>query len=181
MTTNPLIKFTSYGLYATFILHAIKGILLWSYNRSARGGSYAGKDKPATRHSFAAYNMATWGIIIFAFLGLHLAQFWAKMHFFNMPMATYGVGENAVEVKDLYAIVKEAFSQPWVVVVYLISLAALALHLLHGFASAFQSLGLNHKKYTPIIQGLGTAFSILVPLAYAAMPVYFFILSMKGL
>lgn len=181
MTTNPLIKFTSYGLYATFLLHAIKGILLWLYNRNARGGSYSGKDKPATRHSFAAYNMATLGIIIFAFLGLHLAQFWARMHFFNMPMATYQIAGEAVEVKNLYVLVKEAFSQVWVVIVYVISLGALALHLLHGFASAFQSLGLNHKKYTPIIQGLGTAFAVLVPLAFAAMPIFFFVLSLKGL
>jgi succinate dehydrogenase / fumarate reductase cytochrome b subunit len=176
MTSNILIKTVSYGLYATFLLHAIKGLLIWFYNRGARGGAkYAGKAAPATRYGFAAYNMATLGIIVFAFFGLHMAQFWARMHFFAMPTKTY----EGVEYKDLYAIVAEAFAQPWVVAVYLISLAALSLHLLHGFGSAFQTLGINHKKYSPVIHGLGAAFAILVPLGFAAMPIFFFLKSMN--
>ncbi len=174
MTTNPIIKFTSYGLYATFLLHALKGILIWLYNKKARGGSYAVGSTPDTQHKFAAYNMATLGIVIFAFLGLHMAQFWFRMHFLEMPMAEYD-GE---KYKNLYAIVSEAFAQEWVVGVYLISLLALALHLLHGFASAFQTLGINHKKYTPVIKVLGSTFAILVPLAFAAMPVFFYLKTM---
>jgi succinate dehydrogenase / fumarate reductase cytochrome b subunit len=178
MTSNLLIKSLSYGLYATFLLHAVKGILIAVYNRGARGGAkYAGQKSPATRYGFAAYNMATLGIIIFAFFGLHMAQFWARMHFFTMPEKTYGEGVDAQTYKDLYAIVGEAFAQPWVVAVYLISLAALSLHLLHGFASGFQTLGLSHKKYSPIIQATGTAFAILVPLGFAAMPIFFFLKS----
>jgi succinate dehydrogenase / fumarate reductase cytochrome b subunit len=174
MTNNLLIKTLSYGLYATFLLHAVKGLLMAVYNRSARGGQkYAGQNSPATRYGFAAYNMATLGIIVFAFFGLHMAQFWARMHFFSMPMKTY----DGVEYKDLYAVVAEAFAQPWVVAVYLISLAALSLHLLHGFGSAFQTLGINHKKYSPIIHGLGAGFAILVPLGFAAMPIFFFLKS----
>jgi succinate dehydrogenase / fumarate reductase cytochrome b subunit len=174
MTNNLLIKTLSYGLYATFLLHAIKGLLMAVYNRSARGGQkYAGQNSPATRYGFAAYIMATLGIIVFAFFGLHMAQFWARMHFFTMPVKTY----DGVEYKDLYAIVAEAFAQPWVVAVYLISLAALSLHLLHGFGSAFQTLGINHKKYSPIIRGLGAGFAILVPLGFAAMPIFFFLKS----
>jgi len=49
----------------------------------------------------------------------------------------------------------------------------LSFHLQHGFASAFQTLGLEHKKYSPIIKGLGTLISVLVPLGFASMPVYF--------
>jgi succinate dehydrogenase / fumarate reductase cytochrome b subunit len=174
MTNNLLIKTLSYGLYATFLLHAVKGLLMAVYNRSARGGQkYAGQNSPATRYGFAAYNMATLGIIVFAFFGLHMAQFWARMHFFTMPTKTY----DGTEYKDLYAIVAEAFAQPWVVAVYLISLAALSLHLLHGFGSAFQTLGINHKKYSPVIRGLGAGFAILVPLGFAAMPIFFFLKS----
>ena len=50
--------------------------------------------------------------------------------------------------------------------VYLIAMLALSLHLNHGFQSAFQSLGVNHKKYTPSIKMIGTAYSILVPAAF---------------
>ncbi len=178
MTHNPLIKTVSYGLYAMIFVHALKGLLIWRYNRAAKGTTYAGKERSNTRFAFASYNMATLGIIVFAFLGLHMAQFWAKMHFSDLPtMAVAGMDE---PVKNLYALVAEAFSQVWVVAVYLVSLAALSLHLLHGFQSGFQTLGLNHKKYTPFIQTVGTAFAIIVPLGYAAMPIYFFVKSIGG-
>ena len=170
MTTNPLIKFTSYGLYFAILLHAFKGIGLWLSNKKAKDGGYRGKSIAPTRLSFAARNMATLGLIVFAFLGLHLAQFWAKMHFGTMPVDAEGN-------KDLYKLVAEAFQQPWIVAVYLLSLGALSLHLLHGFQSAFQTLGISHKKYTPLVVGLGYAFSVLVPLGFAAMPLYFLVLA----
>jgi succinate dehydrogenase / fumarate reductase cytochrome b subunit len=170
MTSSPLIKTVSYGLYLMILLHAFKGIGLWMYNRKARGGSYRGKDVPKTELSFAARNMAYLGMIIFAFLGLHMAQFWGKMHFGTVPLDQYGN-------KDLFLLVSQAFKDPIVVVVYLLSLVALSLHLLHGFQSAFQTLGLHHKKYTPLIKGLGYVFSIVIPLGFASMPVYFLVKS----
>jgi succinate dehydrogenase / fumarate reductase cytochrome b subunit len=114
--------------------------------------------------------MAYLGMIIFAFLGLHMAQFWGKMHFGTVPLDQYGN-------KDLFLLVSQAFKDPIVVVVYLLSLVALSLHLLHGFQSAFQTLGLHHKKYTPLIKGLGYVFSIVIPLGFASMPVYFLVKS----
>jgi succinate dehydrogenase / fumarate reductase cytochrome b subunit len=54
------------------------------------------------------------------------------------------------------------------------------LHLIHGFQSAFQTLGLNHPKYTPFIKILGWAFSIIVPLGFAAMPVYFYVMAINA-
>lgn len=57
------------------------------------------------------------------------------------------------------------------VIAYVLSMLVLGFHLFHGFASAFQSLGINHKKYNPIIKGVGMAFSILVPIGFAIIPV----------
>lgn len=173
MTSNPLIKTVSYGLYAMILLHAVKGILIWLYNRNAKGQAYAGREKSDTRFRFAAHNMATLGIIVFAFIGTHMFNFWAKMHFTTMPT-------DAAGNKDLYKLVAEAFQNPILVGFYVVSMMALSLHLLHGFASGFQTLGLNHKKYTPIIQATGTAFSILVPLGFAAMPLFFFVKHISG-
>jgi succinate dehydrogenase / fumarate reductase, cytochrome b subunit len=83
----------------------------------------------------------------------------------------------SVVVKDLYRVVEEAFRIPWLVVLYLIGLIALAYHLVHGFQSGFQSLGLRHPAYTPLIKGVGIwIFGIIIPLLFAAMPVYFFFL-----
>jgi succinate dehydrogenase / fumarate reductase cytochrome b subunit len=79
------------------------------------------------------------------------------------------------DVKDLYIMVETSFKQLWIVIVYLLGLLALSFHLWHGFESAFQTLGLNHRKYTPIIRFVGRAFAIIVPLLFAMMPLYFFI------
>ena len=70
---------------------------------------------------------------------------------------------------------KLVFSELWVVVVYVLGVISLGYHLMHGFQSAFQSLGWNHPKYTPLIKSLGFGFSILVPLIFAAMPVLMYL------
>jgi succinate dehydrogenase / fumarate reductase cytochrome b subunit len=66
---------------------------------------------------------------------------------------------------------KEVFANPLPVVVYVLGCVSLLYHLLHGFQSAFQTLGINHKSYTPIIQSTGKIFSVVVSLLFAAMPV----------
>ncbi|WMX14571.1 succinate dehydrogenase cytochrome b subunit [Aureispira sp. CCB-E] len=172
MTHNPLIKVISYGNYFFILLHAVQGILITAYNRKAKGGSYQGKEIADTEAKLASRNMRNLGLLIFVFIGLHMWQFWAQMHFFEMGKQTY----DGLEVKDLYSLVKEAFSQAWVVIFYLISLVALALHLMHGFWSAFQTMGLNNKKYAPIIRAVAMGYSILIPLGFASMPIVFFVL-----
>ena len=176
MTTNPLIKLSSYGLYTFILLHAVQGWLLWSKNRKARGGQ--GYAVQATRAKGTNGNIAKrmgWlGTIVFIFLMLHLYQFWFQMHWGGIETATYG----GVEVKDLYSIVKGTYMNPIYVVVYVLSMVVIGAHLLHGFQSSFQSLGLNHQKYTPFIKFLGTAYSILIPLGFAIIPIYMFVRSM---
>ena len=77
-------------------------------------------------------------------------------------------------VQDLYYRVDIAFRQLWIVIAYLVGLVALALHLVHGFQSAFQTLGLNHKKYTPLITWVGKVYSIVIPLLFAIIPIYYY-------
>jgi len=175
MTTNPLIKTTSYGLYAFIVLHAVQGIAIWAKNRSARGQKYAVKKTRAVGTSAAASsNMALLGTIVLVFLFLHMGDFWWAMKWDAVPMADCYDGD---VYQDLYAKVYISFKQPWIVVAYLVGLVGLAFHLLHGFQSAFQTLGINHKKYTPLIRGLGWAYSILVPLGFAAMPLFFYFMA----
>jgi len=86
-----------------------------------------------------------------------------------------GMEINTVIVKDLYEVVKQAFQQTWLVVLYILGMAALAYHLVHGFQSGFQTLGLRHPSYTPVIKGIGIwIFGIIIPALFAAMPVYFY-------
>jgi succinate dehydrogenase / fumarate reductase cytochrome b subunit len=171
MAHNPLIKTVSYGLYFFILLHAFQGFLIYFTNKAAVGGGrrYRGKEVSPTEARIASRNMAALGTLILAFILLHMAQFWLKAKIIGLA-----------EGVTLYDEVKIAFSQEWVVIAYLLGLVALALHLLHGFQSAFQTLGINHPKYTPLIKGLGYAFSILVPLGFASMPIYFYVMHING-
>lgn len=174
MTNNPVIKFISIGLYALILLHAVQGILIYLANKKKSGSSSASKYavRTYTNGSWASKNMALLGTLILAFLFIHMGDFWLKMKLGRLEMITYDGYDHAV--KDLYSRVSMAFDVWWIVLAYLIGLLALAFHLLHGWGSAFQTLGLRHKKYTPLINGLGMAIAILIPLAYAIIPIWSF-------
>ncbi|MFT4739994.1 MAG: succinate dehydrogenase / fumarate reductase cytochrome b subunit [Marivirga sp.] len=166
MTTNPIIKFTSYGLYAFIILHIVMSIVLVIKNRAARPVSYE-KVKGSANSTWSSRNMAILGTIILFFLVIHLRAFWYEMTFGTLPLDEFGN-------KDLYLIVKEAFAQLWYVALYVACMIGLGFHLSHGFSSAFQTLGINHKKYTPFIKGLGIVYAIAIPAAYSLIPLYMF-------
>ena len=86
-------------------------------------------------------------------------------------------GKQVIIAKDLYKIVNELFKQWWYVALYVISMAAMSFHLIHGFRSAFQTLGWDNNRYVPLIRFLGVwIFGVLIPLGFAAMPVYIFLL-----
>jgi succinate dehydrogenase / fumarate reductase cytochrome b subunit len=169
MTSNPLIKTVSYLLYTSILVHALWALFLSLQNRKARGGSYAITNKSS---EWSSRNMGILGTIILIFTVIHMRQFWAEMHWGSVPMATY----DGVEVKDLYTIVFFAFEQPVYVILYVVCMAALAFHLWHGFSSAFQTLGLNHLKYNGVINFVGRTFAIVVPAAFAWIPIAMFFL-----
>ncbi len=172
MTSNPLVKTISYGLYFLILLHTVQGLLIAWHNRTARSQRYAVKN--TTSSTFASRNMASMGIVIFIFLLIHLYQFWLQMKLGNLDLVNYGGGE---PVRDLYAIVAYTYSQWWYVVFYVVAMVFVGLHLFHGFQSAFQTLGLQHKKYTPAINWVGKLYSIGVPLGFAVIPIVFFLKS----
>ena len=174
MTTNPVIKTTSYLLYATFLIHIIYSLILSVNNKNARPVRYA-RYKGEANSSWASRHMGLLGTIILIFLVIHLKSYWYGLKIGVVPKITY---PETGEVEDLYSVVKASFSQWWYVALYVISMIGLAYHLTHGFASAFQTLGLHHKKYTPFIQKLGIAFSIIVPLLFALIPIVMFINSL---
>ena len=173
MTSNPLIKTISYGLYFFILLHAVQGLIIWSKTRTARGGQgYAVKvTRAVNTNGTIAKSMGWLGTIILIFILLHMYQFWLQMKMGTVDMAEYD-GE---KVKDLFTLVSAAFKDPIYVVIYVVSMIVIAFHLWHGFQSAFQTLGLNHRKYTPFIQGLGKVYSIAVPLGFALIPILMFL------
>jgi len=170
MTTNPLISTVSWGLYILILLHAIQGMYIWRKNKSARNGSYAVKSRSTS--TFASRNMAWLGIIVFVFLILHMWQFWFQMKIGTLDLIEYTGHENAV--KDLYTPVAVAFSKWWFVLFYVFSMLVVGFHLFHGFQSSFQTLGLSHKRFSNLIKVFGVIYSIVVPLGFAIIPLYFY-------
>ncbi len=172
MTHNPLIKIVAYGNYFFIILHAFVGISLALYNKAAKGSKYAVPNNNKT--TWASKNMALLGTLILAFILIHMGDFWYKMKFTDeLAMITNYEGFPAV--RDLYTRVSTAFSQLWIVIIYLIGMMVLSFHLWHGFQSAFQTLGINHKKYTPLIKAVGKGYAILIPLGFAIIPIWYFL------
>lgn len=169
MTSNPLIKFISYGLYGMILLHAIQGLLLAKKNKSAKGSKYAVSTN--ANGSWASKNMALLGTLVLFFLLIHMGDFWWSMKMDRLDYISYDGGG---EVKDLYTKVYASFHVWYIVLAYMIGLIALAVHLLHGFSSAFQTLGIRHKKYTPLIKGIGYIFSIVIPILFAIIPLAIF-------
>ena len=111
--------------------------------------------------------------LIFIFLVIHLKDFWYVMKFTDeLPMVSYPGTDH--EVKDLYSIVAVEFKELWVVILYSISMIVLAFHLLHGFTSAFQSVGINHPKYMTLLNVVGKLYAFLVPIGFALIPILFY-------
>jgi succinate dehydrogenase / fumarate reductase cytochrome b subunit len=106
------------------------------------------------------------GVIIFAFLTLHF------INFYFVKLGIVDVPEGAEGKHDFYNMVINLFKQPVYSIIYIGFMIFLSFHFLHAFQSAFQTLGLNHSKYTPAIKFIGIAYAILVPLGFAIIPIY---------
>lgn len=171
MTHNPVIKLISYILYATIILHTIQGIVLAWQNRKAKGRGYAVHTN--VNGSYFAKYMIHLGILIFIFLIIHLYQFWLPMKTGASPIIQYPGHEHTYQ--DLYTPVVETFKNIGFVIFYILSMAIASMHLLHGFRSAFQSIGINFNKYNSLIQFLAWFYSIMIPIGFAILPLYIYL------
>jgi succinate dehydrogenase / fumarate reductase, cytochrome b subunit len=173
MASNPLIRVVSIFNFGFIALHVIYSIILTRYNKKSRPVNYA-VTKPSKNSTWSSRNMGILGTLILIFILVHLRGFWYEFKFGEMPYATYD-GET---YKNGYMVVAEAYQNIFYVIFYVLSMGFLAFHLSHGFASAFQTLGINHTKYTPFIQKLGLGFSILVPALFALIPIVMYLQSL---
>ncbi len=171
METNIVIRILEVVLFAGFIIHILQSLVITLKNRKTRPVNYEVFDRNANSKWYSR-SMGILGSLILVFLVIHLRNFFIETHF------TDNLGFDQNGNPDLYAVVKEAFEAPIYVAFYLISMAVLAYHLLHGFQSAFRSLGLKYKKYTPAIEWTGLVFSIGISVLFAAMPLFFILKKM---
>ena len=139
MGYNPIVQFAMQPiLIAGVIVHFVMGFVLEIQNKKARGISYV-KYQGGANASWVSRNMIYSGLVILAFLGLHFYDFWVH------EMAYKYVAVNPEDPTRYYAETVEKFAPFWRTVLYVISFVLLSLHLWHGFASSFQSMGVNNK------------------------------------
>jgi succinate dehydrogenase / fumarate reductase cytochrome b subunit len=169
MSTNVLVRIMEFGLFAGFIIHIYQGYLLARMNNARRTQKYA-INAPAQTSTWYSRSMALLGTLILLFLIVHIANFWVPSRFGGLAPVEYG----ELHTHNLYARMKEVFSNEWLVGLYLVGCFSLAWHLLHGFQSAFQTMGWKHRKYAAAIERTGLVFSIVVPLIFALMPVFMY-------
>ncbi len=165
MATNPLIQVMQYVLAFGFIYHIILGIVLTLKNQKARGKERYAVNQYSANTPFNSRTMIYSGILILAFLILHLANYF-------VPIKT-GAAEE-LHMGD-YELVTTLFKNPVYTLIYVVSFILLGLHLSHGFASSFQSVGVNHKIYTPVIKTIGKLYFILIAIGFAAIAIYFYL------
>lgn len=164
MGTNPLVQFVLQPiLIGGVIFHFLMGFILEWQNKKARGTKYA-VFKGSANASWMSRNMLISGATILAFLGLHFYDFW-------VPEIKHKYIEFLPEDPNrYYKELVHKFEDLGRVIIYVISFFFLSLHLLHGFASSFQSVGFNNK-YTPFIKSLGKLYAIGIPIGFALIAI----------
>lgn len=172
MGTNPIIQFVMQPILMFGVaFHFIMGFVLEIKNRNSREVKYA-KNNGAANSSWMSRNMIWSGLFILFFLGFHFYDFW-------IPEMNYKYIEMKPEDPNrYYDEVVHMFANPARVIIYCLSFVFLALHLMHGFQSAFQSMGARHDKYTPAIQKIGRAYAILIPVGFIFIAVFHYVNSL---
>lgn len=167
MGSNVVPRILEVGLFAGILLHIYQGYLLTLENRSKRSVGYAVDYSNGSK--WYSRSMAILGTILLLFFILHWKHFWVPSRFTGIPYeATLS---NGLQVHDVFALMKDTFSEAWVVIFYVISCGALGYHLAHGFQSAFKTIGVHNRRYHGMISAAGFAFAIVVPTVFALMPV----------
>ena len=161
MAKNWVIRAMEIVLFGGLLWHIIQAAILTRENKKARPVAYAASN-PSANSKWYSRSMGLLGTILLIFLIIHLRHFWVVSIFTD---------EITSGRETLFNEMKEVFSQLWVVILYCLAMVSLGYHLLHGFKSAFQTLGWNHVKYNAIIEKTGMIISIVLPVLFAAMPI----------
>lgn len=169
MGYNPLIQFIMQPVLGfAVIFHFVLGFILEIRNNRARPVKYA-VNHGSANSTWMSRNMLISGLVVLAFLALHMYDFW--WHEINFKYVERNAIDNARYWGELHA----KFADPLRVGFYVIAFVLLGLHLAHGFQSSFQSIGARHPKYTPAIKSLGKWYSILIPAGFIFIAVFHFV------
>ncbi len=168
MDTNLAVRITKPVLAVGFLLHISYSAILAISNIGNCRQKYAVVDQSKTS-SWSSRNMFLLGSLIFIFLVLHLSNYWYKMNFGEMNYVDY----EGIKIQDAFSLVTAKFVVWWYVLIYVAGAVLLGLHLLHGFQSAFQTLGLYNKIWRRRLSIIGIAYSLIITAGFSVIPVFF--------
>lgn len=152
------------ALLGCLLVHVAIGMRLAALNRAARPIAYAKNRR--LRTTPAALWMAVSGVLLLVFLVFHLSHFTVGL----VEPSSFGL-KDAEGRMDVYTMVWVAFKQPLLVVTYVVAQLFVLSHLMHGTASLWQSIGVNHPVWTPVLSVVGKAIALLIFLGSIAIPV----------
>jgi succinate dehydrogenase / fumarate reductase, cytochrome b subunit len=164
LTSNKLIYVAEAGLAGMFFLHIALAVILRLQNMSARPVSYYVKTRTGFGETIASKTMPLTGLILLVFIILHLLNFKFGTN--------YRTVVDGVEMRNLYKTVIEYFANPTYVAWYVFAMCSLGLHTSHGVRSAFQSWGVNHKKYNPLIETASLTYGVIVAVGFSSMAIF---------
>lgn len=151
------------GLVVFLILHVTSGIRLAALNRKAKG-SVGGRVAYKTA-TIASRTMIYTGLLIVVYVLYHLAHFtWGAVH------QEYYHFVDHLGRHDVYRMVVDSFHQPLITTLYVLAMIVTGLHLNHAVSSAFQTLGINHPRYTPIIRVAGPVLGLVLVVGFLSIP-----------
>ncbi len=170
----------SIGLAALFIIHIIYALVLTLENRKARGNDrYQVTAKPVGVE-WSSQNMLVLGIVVLAFLVIHLIQFWAKMQLAEILGCEYVYDGVEVSPAAGTLFLYIAFSQIWTPIVYIIGFVALWFHMNHGFWSMFQTCGWNGMIWLPRLKKIAFWWTSIVIAFFIAQAIVFTVRANSG-
>ncbi len=150
------------GMAVALIVHVITAVFLFFQNRRARPVKYA-VDQSGGGRTFSSQTMPYTGLLILAFIGVHLANF--SHHLVDQT------------TRNIFQIAADLFSHKVYLAIYLVATVVVAFHVRHGLWSALQSVGANHPKYMPFIEKLSLALAVIMAIGFGSLPIV--ILSMR--
>ncbi len=162
---SPLIKIVAYLLYLSIILHVVYALLITLRNRKAKPQKYV-MNNSKENSTWTSQNMGLIGTMILLFIVVHLANFWARI---KLGMGD-AVGLDAVGNVDVYEVTSSLFHNIYYVIFYTVLAIPLALHLYHGFKSAFKTLGFYHKKGLRIVAKIALVYAIIMGVGFGIIP-----------
>lgn len=167
-STPALLWGTRVVVGASFVLHFTLGLKLKAQNRSARGSQYHAAQRH-DRSTFSSRFMAASGIMLLVFVVFHLLHFTG-----GVILSEFYSFRDQAGLHDVYQMMRKSFGVPWVAAFYVVSVTMLLLHLFHGSVSFWQSLGLRHPRWTPLLRvaSRGVVFAIVA--GYVAIPLTLF-------